>query len=246
MDNTLLVTVSAQNALRRQMEVAANNMANVNTTGFKAEAVLFEPFERRPAQTRERPRDIAFVRDASIARDFRPGSLQQTGNPFDLALTGPGFFTVQTAEGPAYTRDGRFQPDATGNLVTRDGRNALDAAGQPLRIDPAGGDVRIDSQGRVTQNGREVGALAIVTFARPGALERIGDNLARAGDQAPEPAVAPGIVQGALEGSNVVAITELTRMLDIARAYDSASRLQRQAEDLRGRALDRLARMPNG
>jgi flagellar basal-body rod protein FlgF len=243
MDNTLLITLSAQNALRRQMDVAANNMANVTTAGFKSESVLFEPVMRRPASIAERPKTVEFVRDYTIARDFRPGALQRSDNPLDFALTGDGFFTVGTPQGPAYTRDGRFQLDPQGRLVTRDGRPVLDVAGQEIALDLTAGEPLVGRDGAITQNGAQTGQMGIATFQRPGALDKVGDNLWRATIEQPTQAANADVVQGMTEGSNVVAVAELTRIMEISRAFESASRLQRQAEDLRSRSIERLARV---
>jgi flagellar basal-body rod protein FlgF len=243
MDNTLLITLSAQNALRRQMDVAANNMANVSTVGFKAESVLFEPVERRPASIKERPKTVEFVRDYTIARDFRPGALQRTDNPLDFALTGDGFFTVQTAQGPAYTRDGRFQMNTEGQIITRDARLVQGADGQPITLDLTQGEPLVGKDGSITQNGALVGQFGLASFTRPGALDKVGDNLWRPTGEAATVAQNTEVVQGMTEGSNVTAVTELTRIMEISRAFESASRLQKQAEDLRSRAIERLARV---
>jgi flagellar basal-body rod protein FlgF len=243
MDNTLLITLSAQNALRRQMDVAANNMANMNTAGFKSEAVLFEPVIRRPASITERPKTVEFVRDYTIARDFRPGALQRTDNPLDFALTGDGYFTIGTAQGPAYTRDGRFQLDTQGRLITRDGQPVLDNGGQPIALDLSAGEPLMGKDGTITQNGGPVATLGLAAFQRPGALDKVGDNLLRATVEQPAVAQNSEVIQGMVEGSNVVAVTELTRIMEITRAFESATRLQKQAEDLRSRSIERLARV---
>ena len=243
MDNTLLITLSAQNALRRQMDVAANNMANVSTAGFKSESVLFEPVIRRPASIAERPKTVEFVRDYTIARDFRPGALQRTDNPLDFALAGEGYFTVQTPQGNAYTRDGRFQMDTQGRIVTGDGRPVLDTTGQPIILDITQGEPLVAKNGSIQQNGVTVAQLGIARFDRPGALDKVGDNLWRPAGEAAQAAADPQVVQGMIEGSNVVAVTELTRIMEISRAFESATRLQKQTEDLRGRAIERLARV---
>lgn len=243
MDNTLLVTLSAQNALRRQMDVAANNMANMSTPGYKAESVLFEPVSRRPATIEERPRPVQFVRDFTTARDVRPGALQRTDNPLDLALSGDGYFTVQTPAGPAYTRDGRFALDPAGRLVTNDGLPVLSNQGQPITLDLTAGEPLIGQDGTITQNGAPVATLGIAAFARQGAMDKIGDNLLVANGEPVLPAPNAQVTQGMIEASNVVAVRELTSIMEISRAYESASRLQRTAEDLRKTAIDRLGRM---
>jgi flagellar basal-body rod protein FlgF len=242
MDNTLLITMTQQMALRRQMDVAANNIANMSTAGFKAETLLFEPDTARPARADERPRDIKFVRDWTVLRDMGQGQLQRTGDAFDLAMDGDGFFTVEGPEGPLYTRDGQFSLNPTGELVTRDGRRVLSQAGGPIQIAQGGDPPVIGEDGTIRQGQTVVGQIAAVSFARPGALEKIGDNLWAPRDQAPGPLIEGRIRQGMVEGSNVVAVRELTRIMEISRAYDSATRLQRQAEELRGRAIERLGR----
>jgi flagellar basal-body rod protein FlgF len=243
MDNTLLITLSAQNALRRQMDVAANNMANVSTAGFKSEAVLFEPVIRRPASITERPKTVEFVRDYTIARDFRPGSLQRTDNPLDFALTGNGYFTIQTTEGNAYTRDGQFQLDADGRLITHDARFVLDNAGQIITLDLTQGEPLMARDGTLSQGGNQIAQLGLQSFLRPGAMDKIGDNLWKPTNEQGTPATDTQVIQGMTEGSNVVAVTELTRIMEISRAFESATRLQKNVEDLRSRAIERLARV---
>lgn len=245
MDNTLLITLSAQNALTRQMEVAANNMANVTTTGFKAENILFEPISKKPASIVEKPTTVEFVRDYTIARDFRPGALMRTDNSLDVALTGEGFFGVNSQQGIAYTRDGRFSIDTNGRLVSHDGNPILDIGGQEITLDLNQGEPLIAKDGNITQNGVPIAQIGVFAFNRPGALDKVGDNLLRP-TQGSGQAFAPQefqVVQGMLEGSNVVAIQELTKIMEISRAFESATKLQKQAEDLRSKAIDRLGRV---
>ncbi len=245
MDNALLITLSAQNALIRQMEAAANNIANVTTNGFKSESVLFTPYNKDPASIVEKPTEIDFVRDYTIARDMRPGALIRTDNSFDVALTSDGFFTIQDANGVAYTRDGSFTLDPNGVLVTHSGKPVLDTGGQPITIDVTQGTPQIGKTGIITQNGTEVATLGIASFARPGALDKIGDNLLRANAAAGQatPTETPEIVQGMIEGSNTVAIQELTKIMEINRAFEQATKLQKQAEDLRSKAINKLAQV---
>lgn len=243
MDNTLLVTLSAQNALTRRLEVAANNMANMSTAGYKSQEVLFEPVIRRPASMKDGDKTIEFVRDFSVMHDFRPGVLTTSDNPFDLALTNDGYFTVNTPNGPAYTRDGRFSIDANGRLITQDSKSVLDPSGNEIILDLEKGAPSIAKDGNIMQNGINVGKLAVVTFERQGTLDKIGDNLWRATSEAPNANGTYEVVQGMVEGSNVIAITELTKIMEISRAFEAATRLQRQAEDLRGKAIERLARV---
>lgn len=238
MDNSFVVGLSLQQVLRSRMDMTANNLANLTTTGFKAERLVMRELSEAPAEGAETPQDIAFVDAWTLQRDFTTGSLERTGNPLDLAIEGEGFLVVATPQGPAYTRDGRLSVDAGGRLVTRSGDPVQ--GGGDIRIDPAGGDVRIDAGGRIFQGEAEIGALDLAAFDAPERLERVGDNLWRAtGEPARGPAGAR-IAQGFIEGSNVNAVSELTQMIEISRAYQSVSQMLSQSDELRSRAIDRL------
>jgi flagellar basal-body rod protein FlgF len=242
MDNTMMLAMQSQRVLQRRLEISANNLANVDTTGFKADTVMLRRFSDEPARAEDRPNDIRFVQDISVVRDFSTGAIRQTGAPLDLAIEGSGFFVV---EGPNrqqfFSRDGAFNLTADGTLTTRDGLPLLNQDNQPIVVDPQGERPAIDGQGVVRVNGAEVARLKLVDFARPQNLEKAGDNLWTAPGQTPTDFEGK-IVQGALEGSNVRAVVELVRIMDISRAYESAARVVRSADDLRKSAIERLGR----
>jgi flagellar basal-body rod protein FlgF len=223
------------------MDVAANNLANVSTAGFKADVLSTRSEAQNPARSEDRPTDIRFVRDVIVAHDFAPGPIRQTGEPFDLAIEGGGFFTVQGPQGAMYTRNGAFQINGQGQLVTAEGYPVLNTGGAPIVLDPQGAPPTIDATGSVRINGVEAGQLGLASFANPLALEKAGDNLWLAPDQAAG-AFTGKIAQGALESSNVNAVVELTRLIEISRAYESAARIVRGGDDLRRSALERLGR----
>ena len=237
-----MIALSAQRVLRTRMDLIANNIANVTTTGFKAEALIPEKVSDRPAVATDKPSDIRFVDGWALQRDMRAGPMQRTGNAFDLAIDGEGFFAVRNGAETLYTRDGRFSPTAEGLLVDREGRPVLDDAGQEIIVDPAAAPPTITEDGTLSQAGAVIGRIGVSSFATPGALERVGDNLWRQTVDAPQAAEAARVRQGFLEGSNVAAVLELTRMLDTSRAYERATRIVRDADQLRSRALDRLGR----
>ncbi len=237
----MLLGLQSQRVLQRRMDIAANNLANVNTTGFKADALVTEEVTPSETFSLEGPRSIRFSRDIALARDLSQGPITITGNPLDLAIEGDSYFTVQGPNGPLYTRDGAFSLDGAGQLVTRDGRPVLSQDGAPIVIDPRSESPSIDRQGVIRIAGVEAGRVGTASFARPGALEKIGENLWDAMGQPPL-AGNGQIIQGALEESNVVAIVELTNLIQITRAYESAARIVRSADDLRQRAIDRLGR----
>lgn len=241
MDNGLYLALQAQRVLQRRLDAAANNMANASTTGFKADIVLQEETTVRPARDSERPNDLRFVRDVGVARDFAQGPIQMTGNPLDLAIQGDGFFVVEGPDGPLYTRDGAFTLGADGALMTTDGARVLNQGGAPIVFDPRGETPQIGADGVIRVGAVEVGRIGLVAFAEPGRLAKVGDNRFDAGDQPPG-AFAGVVQQGALERSNVNPVLQLTQLLEISRAYESAARVVRQGDELRQRAVDRLGR----
>lgn len=239
-ENVNYLALRAQQALERRIANAANNLANVNTNGFKADDVLFQELVQGPARALDRPRNISFVRDAGTLRDFSQGPLTRTEEPFDLALEGDGFFVVQGENGPLYTRDGGFRLNAEGALVTRDGRSVLNEGGEPIVFDPRGRRPDIAANGAIRVGAANVGALQVVSFADNRQLEKIGDNLFDAGAQPPGPATAT-VVQGALEASNVVPIRELTELIQVSRAYQGAAKIISDTDELRRNALQRIS-----
>ncbi len=250
MDNALLVGLSRQVALRRELDVIANNIANLNTTGFKGESVMFEQYLDPTARHDHFPssdRRISFVLDRATLQDFSQGPLQRTNAPLDIAIDGPGFFAIQTPNGERYTRAGNFHLNAQGQLVTNNGQPVLGTGG-PIVLEPTDTNIAIAADGTVSatdvagQTG-ERGKLRLVTFANPTQLSAQGDGLWMA-PQTIAPQAATGTtraVQGALEKSNVSAVREMNRMLEVTRTYTSISNMQQRTDELRRRAIERLA-----
>jgi flagellar basal-body rod protein FlgF len=241
MDNALMLGLQTQRVLQRRMDVAANNLANVATSGFKADALVLEEADGTNAHAEEDPRQIRFVRDMGIIHQMDQGPIAMTGNPLDVALEGAGFIMVEGPNGPQFTRDGAFTLTGEGRLVTSDGHAVLSSGGAPIVLDPQGDTPSIGRDGAIRVAGVEAGRIGVVSFAAPGALSKVGDNLWDAQGQAP--GEFEGVVlQGALEGSNVRPVVELTRLIEISRAYQSAAKIVSGADDLRQRAIERLGR----
>src|SRR5689334_18681599 len=189
MDNALFVGLSRQMILRREMEIIANNIANMDTTGFKMESMMQKTDPAEPAVTLGGPRPVKFVAPDGVARDFGQGALIKTGGELDMSIEGKGFFQVQTPQGPRFTRDGRFTTDPTGRLVTQAGNPVLDASGGEITIDMEKGQVAVGADGTLTQGIEQVGKVGMFAFTNPGALEKAGDNLFRnASNLTPNPA----------------------------------------------------------
>jgi flagellar basal-body rod protein FlgF len=250
MDNALLVGLSRQVSLRRELDVIANNIANLNTTGFKGESVMFEQFLDPTARHEHFPgtdRRIAFVMDRATLQDFSQGPLQRTEAPLDVAIDGPGFFAVQTPNGERFTRAGNFHLNPQGQLVTNNGHAVLGTGG-PIVFEPTDTNIAIAADGTVSaSNGLgqigDRGKLRLVNFANPTQLSAQGDGLWSAPNGVtPQPAeITTRAVQGALEKSNVQAVREMNRMLEVTRAYTTISSMQQRTDELRRKAIEKLA-----
>jgi flagellar basal-body rod protein FlgF/flagellar basal-body rod protein FlgG len=255
MENPLLIGLSRQMVLERQMDVVANNVANVNTNGFKADNAMFEQYLMPVArENRFNPQDrlVSFVNDRGTWRDMGPGSLQITNNPLDVAIDGNGFLVVRTANGERYTRNGALQINAQGQLTTADGNLVLGDNG-PITFQQTDHNVSITPDGRVTviegasSNNNETtrGTIRMMSFAQPRLLQKEGNNLFSALPGAgATPDTTSRIQQGALEKSNVQAVVEITRMIQISRAYQQMSTLLQQQSELHKQAIQQLAQVP--
>lgn len=232
MESPWLIAISRQTALQRQMDAVANNIANMNTPAYKAERISFAEYMVRP----QRNVPLSFVEDKGMVRDLSEGPLTQTGNPFDLALSGDGYFIVGTDSGQRYTRSGRFQLDADGQLVNHGGQPVLSEAGQPIVIPPGTRDVTIAPDGTVSADTEVVGSVGVVRFDDQRAMKREGNNLYTT-DAVGTPDDRTRVLQGMLEESNVNAVEEITRMIEVHRAYASNQRVLQDEHDRIRRAV---------
>jgi flagellar basal-body rod protein FlgF len=248
METPTYVALSRQTALLRQMDVVANNLANTNTPGFKAESEVFTTYPIR-YQSFGAPQKLAYVQDFATARDFAPGPMQPTGNDLDVAIQGNGFFVVQTPGGPRYTRLGHFQLNAAGQIVNRLGYPVL-AGGAPITIDPDDGPVQIAEDGTVsadrTQQGNAqvvYGKLDVVDFADKKQLTP-QEGVLFSTNQAPIQVAQPGLAQRMLEQSNVQPIKEITSMIWVQRNYEAVQNLLNDEDDRMKRAINYI--IPSG
>ncbi len=240
MENAQLISLSRQIALQRQMDVVANNIANLNTTGFKGENILFEEFIMPVALDKNfAPADqqLSFTQDWATIHDMRGGAIVQTGNPLDVALEGEGFLTVETPAGERWTRAGALQVNAEGVLVNFDGYPVLGDGGE-IRFEANETTISIDATGAISTNAGAKGRLRVVEFAQPQELNREGDNLFVGGS--PAPATATRVVQGAIEKSNVSGVAEMSEMIRVQRAYQSVSAIMERQDDIRRSAIQKL------
>ena len=252
MENALLVGLSRQTALERQLDIVANNIANVNTTGYKADNTLFEEFLNTPAHEDNfvgRDRRVSFVQDRGTFRDFTQGAVEETKNPLNVAIDGSAFLTVQAPGGERYTRDGSMHIDSQGQLVTASGNPVLGTSG-PIVFQQTDHDINITPDGTITVvegNGRtdsNRGRLRLVNFADAQQMLKVGLNLYSAGQGAAQPDTKSTVRQGFIEKSNVNAVGEMSRMMEVNRAYTQIATLMQQQSELQKTAIQQLADVP--
>lgn len=203
------------------MDVVANNIANMNTHGFKGEKMLFvEHLVRSRGGESVLGEKLHYVRDIATVRDTSKGHITETGNPLDVAIADDGYFVINTDAGEKYTRNGRFQLDATGQLVTHNGDAVLSFSDQPFFFGPTDTEITITGDGTVSTENGPLGRLKVVRFENELGLQQSGNALTNTLPQNPPQDVEfPKVVQGALESSNVQPISELTRMIKVHRTY---------------------------
>jgi flagellar basal-body rod protein FlgF/flagellar basal-body rod protein FlgG len=253
MQNTLLVGLSRQMVLERQMDVVANNVANINTSGYKADRSLFEEYLASGAHEdnfARSDRRLSFVQDRATFHDFSQGPTEETKNPLDVAIDGSAFLVVQTPAGERYTRDGGLQINNQGQLVTASGYQVLGDSG-PIVFQPTDKQINIASDGYVTvlEGTNRIdsvrGKLRMVSFTEAQKLLKEGNNLYSAGEGATAaPDTTSRLRQGFIEKSNVNSVTEMSRMIEITRTYTQVSALLQQQSDLHKSAIEKLADVP--
>lgn len=229
MGNAIHAGLTRQAGLMHEMQVVANNLANLATTGFRREGVVFAEHVRALGAAPS----LSMGRASGRVIDLTAGELVRTGGAFDLAITGTGFFLLETPQGERLTRAGHFTPDAGGGLVNGDGHALLDAGGAPVVIPPGGGGVSIAADGTASIDGQPLAQIGLWLPADPGSLRHEGGTLFAATDLVPAPDGA-GIVQGVVEGSNVNPVLEIARMIAVQRAYElGQSLLDREDQRIR-------------
>ena len=235
---SIYTPVTGANAQERVMEIIANNLANVNTTGYKKDGVTFTLLEPEPYKNYKNPlppanykqsledfmplrgNEISYVGTAGVSRDWSQGPAMRTDNSTDVMIEGDGFLGVMTEEGMRLTRDGSLTMNSDGVLVTKAGHAVMGEKGDILL---SGGDFNINGQGEIFQNGKLVDRLVVYSPKDPASLERVGMNYYFHGGE-PEGLMVlenPSVRQGFLEGSNVNAIKDMTNMIMAHRFFEA-------------------------
>ena len=241
MDIVSSVAASRIVAQQRVMDVIADNIANANTAGFKAERVQFSDWlvRRQGSDAPQGDRTIAYTQDRATWREQQAGTLTHTGNPFDLGLTSDGYFTVSTSRGPRLTRDGRFGLMPNGTIADAAGDAVLDSNGRPIVLSTTDTQITIAGDGTVSSENGQLAKIGIVQPTDPMQLSAEGSTLFRSGSSTTAMA-SPGLVQGSIEDSNVQPLLEMTRMIDGLRQFQFVSQFIQAEGDRQQSAIDKL------
>jgi flagellar basal-body rod protein FlgF len=245
MDITTSLAASRLLAQQRAMDITANNIANANTPGFRTERVQFSDWIDRQPGTASVPggRAIIYTQDRATYRESQPGTITHTANTYDLALSGDGYFTVNTQAGPRLTRDGRFGPMPDGTLADSAGNAVLDTNGKPIQIASADTQVTIAGDGSVSTESGQVGKIGVVQPVDAMKMRAEGSTKFIS-DGPTAPLASPGIVQGAIEESNVQPVMEVTRMMNDLRQFQFVSQLIQAEGDRQQSAIEKI--LPSG
>ena len=233
MSDGIYTALSGAIAQERALAVVANNVANVKTSGYQADKMIFGEFvgQSQAAALPTQPTSLRYVTIAKIGRDAQPGSLEQTGGTLDVALQGDGYFAVQTPEGERYTRSGAFVTDADGTLRTQSGLAVMGEAGQPqspgtqIVLPRNAKSIRIGRDGQVQADSQVIGKLKVVRFDTPDALSKEGLTLLKQEGGRITAAETTTVEQGYLESANVNAVGGMTELITVSRSFDAMQKL---------------------
>lgn len=229
MENPLFIGLSRQMAIRDKMNLIANNIANVNTPGYRADKVLFEQYVTKPKPANE---SLAMVYTYGQFKDTAAGQMTTTGNPLDVALSGGGFMMVETAAGTQYTRAGNFTLNNERVLVNASGNPVLDQGQGRITLPANAQDITITNDGRIVTDQGEAGQIGVVEFQNVQTLVPTGSGFYTASpDDAGAPAQNTLVKQGMVEGSNVQAVLEMTDLIEISRQFQSMHRTLQNEHD---------------
>ena len=262
MHEGLIIAASGGVKQQVKMDVLANNLANLNSAGFKSDGLVFReiyrPFGEDPnadasknasLPPNESNRNVAYVAVDNLYTDHSQGVFHNTGNPLDLALDGEGFFEVDTPQGPRYTRNGYFRLDTAGNLVTQDGNYVLGGDKQKIPIDATGGQINIAPDGVISVgmglNNAVLGTISLIKFENPQVLAKEGNGLYKLLDNEvkPQQQTETRIAQGVLEQSNVNSIEEMTKMITTIRAFEAYQKVIQTLDEADDHSVNSIGRV---
>ena len=223
MDNTKYVALSRQMGLWKQMDIVSNNMANMNTSGYKQDGAVFSSYivkTQNAAGFGKVP--VFFTQDYGVFKDFQEGIFQETGNQLVVGIQGEGFFAIETPRGELYTRKGQFALDYEGKIVTKEGDVLLSENNEPFFLAPGEKEISISESGEVSTENGSIGRIKIVNFADNQKLEKVGGTMFAntAGNLMTSGTAGVRVMQRMVEKSNVEPIVEMSKMIKLQRSYE--------------------------
>ena len=245
MNSGIYTAYSGMKAHSDALDIAANNLANINTIGFKSDR-SFNTLLRESIADSGSPAEIGQTVNRSIRTDrsinYSDGVIASTGRDLDVAIRGDGFLTVQTARGERYTRNGNMHLDANSTLRTADGNPVIGVSGRPITLGP--GEIQISDNGSVRLNGNEVDRLKVVVFQDISQLEKEGESLFFSkGGQAPTVRTDAVVRSGYLEQANINAVRSMVDMISIMRQFEAIQKsVAHEMNDMNSKVIERLGR----
>lgn len=241
MQSAFYVALSAQVASSNRLETVSRNVANMNTAGYRADEVKFAELVSKAGRDK-----VSYATMGEVFISRQAGSLSKTDNPLDIAVEGEGWFAIRSPEGIAYTRDGRLKMDAQGLLRTVNGYEILDEGGLPILLDPEAGAPNISQSGEIVQGDDDgvIGTVGLFRIPEDAKLSRY-DNSSVVPDQPAEPIrifTADGIRQGYVEGANINPVREMTKLITIMRAFESATKMIDGSNELQKQTIQELGK----
>ena len=259
MNEGIFVAASGAMKQQRQLEVTSNNLANLNTPGFKKNQMAFEelipPFKNHRgsvgnfSKVEPQGNSISYVGISGFRTDFSQGVMTNTGNSFDLALEGDGFFSIATGEGIRYTRSGNFSLDAQGQMVNKQGQPFLDINNKPIFIPPGASLITVGNDGTLSFNtegsSQTIAQLKLVGFADKSQLIKEGNGLFRISDAAVVEGFSANVkvLQGFVEVSNVNVVEEMVAMIASVRLFEAYQKLIQSIDEADNQSVNNIARV---
>lgn len=235
--DSMYVALSAQVALERKLDTIAQNVANLGTVGYRADEVKFEEELAKAASE-----STAFVSSGDVYISRSPGPLTKTDNALDVAVQGNGWLAIQTPSGVVYTRDGRMRLMESGELTTLTGYAVLDVGRAPITLDPTAGAPIISRDGMIMQGGQQLGAIGLFRIDPSVKLDRFENS--GVVPQGPADEILDfstnGVVQGFVEEANVNPIMEISRLIEVSRAFEAISAAIDKSESTAANAIKTL------
>jgi flagellar basal-body rod protein FlgF len=262
MHEGIYIAASAGKKQGRQMEVIAQNLANVNSTGYKGDRLAFkelmtpfpsekvqEPTKNLLQKTDKSNSNVSYVAVTEQYTDHEQGNMKQTNSELDIALDGPGYFSVSTKEGIRYTRNGNFRLNTEKQIVNQKGQPVLNEQGEPIVISAEGTEISIDGYGNIFVGSGErsanIGKIKFIDFDNKHTLEKIGDGLFFQNDtEADEKPVSnTKLKQGFLEGSNIKATDEMTNMISTVRLFETYQKIIQSIDSMNEQSVNSIGRI---